>query len=48
MARVLDNYITFSHCYNYFNFYIIYDDYFCYMLSLSHKHQPRGAGGALN
>jgi hypothetical protein len=28
MAQVLDNYITFSHCYNYFNFYIVYVDYF--------------------
>jgi hypothetical protein len=41
MARVLNNSITFDR---YFNLYIIYVDYFNYMRSLSHEHQPRGAG----
>jgi len=31
----------------YFNLYVIYIDYFHYMRSLSHEHQPRGAGGVL-
>ena len=31
----------------YFNLYVIYVDYFHYMRSLSHEHQPRGAGGVL-
>ena len=31
----------------YINLYIIYIDYFHYMRSLSHEHQPRGAGGVL-
>jgi hypothetical protein len=44
MARVLDNSITFNH---YFNLYNIYVDYFNYMQSLSHEHQPRGTGGVL-
>jgi hypothetical protein len=34
-ARVLDNYITFNHTYNYFNYYV---DYFHDMRSLSHEH----------
>jgi hypothetical protein len=38
MTRVLDNYITFNHCYNYFNFYVVYVDYFHYVRSLYHKH----------
>ena len=31
----------------YFNLYVIYLDYFHYTRSLSHEHQPRGAGGVL-
>jgi hypothetical protein len=44
MARVLNNGMTLDR---YFNLYIIYVDYFNYMRSLSHEHQPRGAGGVL-
>jgi hypothetical protein len=38
--------ITFDCCYNY-NVYVICADYFHYIQSLSHKHQPRGVGGVL-
>jgi hypothetical protein len=44
MARVLNNGRTFDR---YFNLYVIYVDYFKYMRSLSHEHQPRGARGVL-
>jgi hypothetical protein len=30
-----------------YSIYVIYADYFHYMRSLSHRHQPRGAGGVL-
>jgi hypothetical protein len=44
MVQVLDNGITFDR---YLDLYVIYVDYFNYMRSLSHEHQPRGAGGVL-